>query len=63
MVRPEFVITECVDPDDNRILEAAVEGRADCIVTGDNHLLRLREFRGIPILTAHDFLLRLESEA
>jgi uncharacterized protein len=30
MVTPEFVLTDCADPDDNRILEAAVEGRADC---------------------------------
>ena len=61
MVNPEFDLTDCVDPDDNRILEAAVEGRADCIVSGDKHLLRLKTFRGIEILTAHDFLLRLES--
>ena len=64
MVSPEFVLTDCADPDDNRILEAAVEGQADCIVSGDKrHLLRMKTFRGIEILTVSDFLLRLESEA
>jgi putative PIN family toxin of toxin-antitoxin system len=29
------------DPDDNRILECAVDGKADIIVTGDDHILRL----------------------
>jgi len=64
MVTPEFELTDCADPDDNHILEAAVEGCAGCIVTGDKkHLLRLQTFRGIEIITASDFLLRLESES
>jgi uncharacterized protein len=33
-VRPEVVVTDCVDPDDNRILEAAVAGGAAFIVSG-----------------------------
>jgi putative PIN family toxin of toxin-antitoxin system len=38
------------DPDDNRILECAVDGQADIIVTGDDHLLRLnRSPRHLPI--------------
>jgi len=36
------------DRDDDLILGTAVAGRADCIVTGDEDLLVLREFRGIP---------------
>lgn len=43
------------DPSDNMVLEAALAGRADAVVTGDRHLLRLRVFRGIPILTARRF--------
>jgi len=43
------------DPDDDAILAAAIEGEANFIVTGDQHLLRLREFRGIPILTPEQF--------
>jgi putative PIN family toxin of toxin-antitoxin system len=44
------------DPDDNRVLECAVEARADTIVSGDAHLLKLKSFRGISILTPADFL-------
>ena len=49
-------ISECRDPDDNRILEAAVSGNASDIVTGDGDLLALIPFRGIAILTATSFL-------
>jgi putative PIN family toxin of toxin-antitoxin system len=40
------------DPDDNRVLECAVECQADWIVSGDPHLLELGEYRGIQILSA-----------
>jgi uncharacterized protein len=39
------------DPDDNRVLEAAAEGDAAVIVSGDRHLLTLGTWRGIRILT------------
>jgi putative PIN family toxin of toxin-antitoxin system len=54
------VVTD--DPDDNRVLECAVTGRADYIVSGDRHLLKLKEHAGIPILTAREFLHRLEQK-
>jgi len=44
------------DPEDNRVLECALEGRADAIVTGDHHLLELGTFREIPLLTPREFL-------
>ena len=44
------------DEADNRILECAVEGRVDLIVTGDRHLLKLRRFEGIPIVRLADFV-------
>ena len=47
------------DPDDEAILACAVDGQADAIVSGDRHLLALRSFRGIPILTVRQFLERL----
>ncbi len=47
------------DPADNRILEAAVAGRAEAIVSGDDDLLGLGQFEGIPIVTAAAFLDRL----
>lgn len=46
----------CRDPDDEVVLAAAVEGRADRIVTGDKDLLVLGEYEGIPIITPRAFL-------
>ena len=48
------VITD--DPDDNRVLECAIGSHADVIVSGDKHLLVLKKFRSIPILTSRQFL-------
>ncbi len=47
------------DSPDNRFLEVGVAGQADCIVSGDRHLLRLQSCEGIPIISARDFLDRL----
>lgn len=48
------------DPDDEMILECAVAAEADFIVTGDKkHLLPLREFQGVQIISAVEFLKRL----
>lgn len=42
---------------DNRILECAVAGHADVIVTGDRkHLLKLGAYEGIPIVSPADFV-------
>lgn len=51
-------VGECRDPRDNKILELAVSGEATCIVSGDQDLLVLHPFRGIPIVTPRDFLER-----
>jgi hypothetical protein len=48
------VVTE--DPPDNRVLEAALTGQADYIVTGDQHLLELGEFEGVQIVTPARFV-------
>jgi uncharacterized protein len=44
------------DPDDDRILECAIAGAADLIVSGDHHLTRLKEFEGIGIVRPAYFL-------
>lgn len=49
-------INECRDPKDNKYLELAVSGLAECIVTGDDDLLVLNPRRGIEILTVQEFL-------
>jgi putative PIN family toxin of toxin-antitoxin system len=57
VVEPDVVLNVVTDdPDDNRVLECAMTGRADVIVSGDRHLLRLRLHNGIPIMTARQFL-------
>ena len=48
------------DPDDDQILEAALSGDADLIVSGDEDLLVLGHFREIPIVSARAALFRLE---
>jgi uncharacterized protein len=50
------LVTDCRDPDDNKFLELALDGRATCVVSGDADLLALHPFRGIPILTPQAFL-------
>jgi putative PIN family toxin of toxin-antitoxin system len=44
------------DDSDNRVLEAALDGGADYIVSGDDDLVSLGSFRGIPIVTPATFL-------
>ncbi len=50
------------DPDDNKFIECAIESRADYIVSGDAHLLNLKEFEGIKILRASEFLERFHNQ-
>jgi putative PIN family toxin of toxin-antitoxin system len=49
-------VAACEDEKDNRVLECAIDGDAECIVTGDLHLLKLNPFKGIRIITVTDFL-------
>ena len=48
------------DDDDNRILECAVKAKADFIVSGDKHLLNLKKYEGIRMVTPAQFLKILE---
>lgn len=50
---PEIVAE---DPDDNVVLATALEGEAEYIISGDKHLLRLREYRGIRIVSVREML-------
>jgi len=43
------------DPDDDKFLEAAVAGNVEDVVSGDQHLLDIEEFRGIEIVTPRIF--------
>lgn len=47
------------DPADDQVLAAALAGRADLIVSGDDHLLDLGSFNGMAIVSATDAIARL----
>lgn len=47
------------DPDDDAVLACAIGAQADAIVSGDSHLLKLKEYGNIPILSAVDLLARI----
>jgi putative PIN family toxin of toxin-antitoxin system len=51
-------VNDCRDAKDNKFLELAVSGRADYVISGDEDLLVLNPFRGIPILTPREFVSR-----
>lgn len=52
---PSLVEAVCRDKDDDQILALAISGNADCIVTGDDDLLVLKVFKGIPIIKPNKF--------
>ena len=49
------------DPADDIVLNCAVENSADYVISGDQHILRLKRVGGIEILTPTEFLLRLQA--
>ena len=53
-------VQECRDPEDDRILELAVNGNASIIVSGDTDLLVLNPFRSIQIATPAELLKLLD---
>lgn len=58
-VKTDKVIIER-DPKDDKFLYAAIEAHADYIVSGDDDLLDLKEYKGIKILSPNDFLAILD---
>jgi putative PIN family toxin of toxin-antitoxin system len=57
----KIIDTIAKDPSDDKVLACATEAKADLIVSGDQHLLDLGTYQGIPILTARQFIERLHS--
>lgn len=55
---PGLVNVEVVkeDPDDDKFIAAAIEGRADYIITGDKPLLNIKEYHGIKIISPREFV-------
>ncbi|HEV8160029.1 MAG TPA: putative toxin-antitoxin system toxin component, PIN family, partial [Pyrinomonadaceae bacterium] len=57
MVETSETIVVCRDPKDDKLLELALSGNADFLVTGDKDLLVLNPFRGgVKIITPREFL-------
>jgi len=56
VVAPRRRLRAVQDVPDNRILECALAGRAEVIVTGDKALLALKSFRNIPLVTLRAYL-------
>ncbi len=57
MVAGELRVSDvCDDPDDDKYVAAALEGRADWVVTGDLRFLELREYQGVRIVAPRAFL-------
>lgn len=53
-----YTVRECRDPEDDKVLEVALSGKADLILTGDADLLTLNPWRGIAILSPAEYLKR-----
>jgi putative PIN family toxin of toxin-antitoxin system len=48
------------DPKDDFVINTAIDGRADLIVSGDHHLLSLKEFKGIKIASVDEAVRKLK---
>jgi len=56
LAKPTQKISIFKDDPDNRILECAIHGKADAIITGDKEMLRLREYSGIKIISLKEYI-------
>ncbi|MBI3283095.1 putative toxin-antitoxin system toxin component, PIN family [Candidatus Curtissbacteria bacterium] len=63
IIKPKISLHVLKDESDNRVLETAIEGNCDHIVTGDKQLLKLAKFKNIKILSAQKFLQELSDVA
>jgi len=56
IIEPKIKINISEDPDDNKVLECAIEGSVDYIITNDAHLLKIKEYKGIKIINSAKFI-------
>jgi putative PIN family toxin of toxin-antitoxin system len=59
IVEPVQIQRTSIDPDDDAVLAAALAAPADLIVSGDAHLLNLKAYHRIPIITAAEAVNRI----
>ena len=62
-VTPTRDINICRDVDDNKVIEAAVAGNANYVVTGDDDLLSLKQFENIRFVQPKEFLEIIDAKA
>jgi putative PIN family toxin of toxin-antitoxin system len=62
ILKPTAKVSVLQDFPDNRILECAAEAQADLVVTGNRHMLKLKEFRETRIVRLTDFLRMFPTE-
>ena len=55
MIESTSEIEVCRDPDDDKFISCAIDGKAIIIVSGDKDLLVIGKYEGVEIMTAHDF--------
>jgi uncharacterized protein len=55
-VKPIKKISIFKDDPDNRILECAIHGKADVLVTGDKEMLQLRDYKGVKIISLKEYI-------
>ena len=61
LVEVTSAVSVCRDPKDDKFLELALSGAATHIISGDDDLLSLHPYRGIAILSPHDFVIERDS--
>ena len=49
-------ISVCEDPDDDKFIECAIAGKSYIIVSGDAHLLKLKEYKNVKFISPRDFI-------
>lgn len=57
--KPPQIIDQ--DPSDNKFIGLAEKAQAEYIITGDNHLLNLKEYKNTKIITPKDFILETKT--
>jgi len=60
IIEPKIKIKAVIDdPSDDKFIECTVEARADYLISKDKHLLKMKSFRDIDIITPKEFLKKL----
>jgi len=59
IIFPKSKVKVCRDPNDDKFIDCAIDGKCKYIVSGDKDLLDIKNFENIKILTVRDFLKKL----